>query len=196
MTKDNKKIFLHFVTRTGMYINPMDDKNAVSFIHGYEIGTKHRCDFTQLISKYIADKYKITQSNDGWSEQIERLAQKLSLSWMRTFKKITLEIIATEDMGLDEEMRKILKTRITSLIDRINELGDPWFNENWVQEWLSLCPIKSKWFKPLWIGKEWPIIKAIDKEVQLNNIFSKKGNYIPTEQLLKLKDKYDKSTKK
>lgn len=60
MTKGDKKTILHFVTRTGMYIYPVDETNVVSFVHGYELGTKNKCDFTLLLKRLFTDKYKMT----------------------------------------------------------------------------------------------------------------------------------------
>ena len=197
MTKDDKTNFLQFITLTGMFINPVDDKNVESFVHGYELGTKHRCDFTQLSKQLLTDKYNIRYSSDGWSGQITRLAKKLSLSWVTTFKRTALEIVANERYGgLNKEMTEILRKRIVSLIGRINALGDPWFNDSWTEEWLSLCSAKSKWFKQLWSDNEWTIIKSIEKLVQADNIFTNKGNHLPSEQLLKLKVRFDSTTKK
>ncbi len=131
MTKDDKTIFLQFITLTGMFINPVDDKNVVSYIHGYETGTKHKCDFTQLSKQLLTDKYKIGYSSDGWPGQITRLAKKLSLNWVTTFKRTALEIVADERHGgLDKAMTAILKKRVISLIGRVNPLGDPWFNDS------------------------------------------------------------------
>lgn len=96
MTKDDKNNLLYFVTRTGMFINPVDDKNIVSFIAGYELAAKHSCDFTTLLKPLLIEKYDINYSNDGWPGQITRLAKKLSLSWVTTFNKIALEILADE----------------------------------------------------------------------------------------------------
>jgi hypothetical protein len=139
MTKADKTNLLQFITMTGMFINPVDEKNVVSFIHGYELGTKHRCGFSQLSKQLLADKYKINHSSDGWPEQITRLAKKQSLSWLTTFKRVALEIVADERHGgLNKPMKDILKKRILSLIGRVNPLGDIWFNDSWTEEWLSL----------------------------------------------------------
>lgn len=93
MTKTNKANLLHFVTRPGMYINPIDDKNIVSFIHGYEVGTKYKCNFTQLLKDELSHKYKISYRNDGWPGQITRFAGKHSLDWVEAFQMIGLEIL-------------------------------------------------------------------------------------------------------
>jgi hypothetical protein len=197
MTRDDKKLILQFITLTGMFINPVEDKNVVSYIHGYQAGTKHKCDFTQLTKQLLTEKYKITYSSDGWPGQVTRLAKKLSLSWVIVFKRTALEILADErNGGLDKAMLAILKKRIISLIERVNALGAPWFNDSWTEEWLSLCSIKHKWFKQAWTDKEWTIIKSIDKLVNADNIFISKGQHIPTQELIKLKEQYDRTTKK
>ena len=186
----------HSTAKSG-FINPVDDRNVVSYIHGYEAGTKHRCDFTRLTKQLLTDKYKITYSNDGWPGQVTRLAKKLSLNWVIVFKRTALEILADErNGGLDKAMSAILKKRIVSLIERVNELGAPWFNDIWTEEWLSLCSIKHKWFKQLWTYEEWTIIKSIDKLVNADNVFISKGRHIPTLELVRLKEQYDRTTKK
>jgi hypothetical protein len=197
MTKDDRTILLQFITLTGMFISPVDNKNVISYLHGYEAGTKHKCDFTQLLKQLLTDKHKISYSSDGWWGQISRLAQKLSLSWVTAFKRTALEVLADEQYGgLDNEMKEILKKRIQWLIERINALGDTWFNESWTEEWLSLCPTKSKWFKQMWTDNVWIIIKTIDNHVRSGNIFSNKSDHIPTAELLKLKVQYDETASK
>jgi hypothetical protein len=94
MRKDDKEIFVNFIARTGMYIYPVDEYNIVSFIHGYEEGTKRECDFTELVKQLLINKYEISYSSDGWQGQVRRLGEKLSLSWVEAFKKATFEIVA------------------------------------------------------------------------------------------------------
>ena len=88
MTKDDKKILLYFITLTGMYIHPQDTSNVVSFITGYEIGRKTKCDFAQLSKQLLSEKYKIKCSSDGWSGQMKRLSEKFSISWKLHLKKL------------------------------------------------------------------------------------------------------------
>ncbi len=197
MTKDDKSNLLHFITRTSMFVNPVDNFNVVSFIHGYELGRKRKCDLTQLIKQLLKQKYNVSYSSDGWPGQITRQAKNLSLSWVTTFKITVLEILADErEGGLDKSMIDILKNRIIWHIGRVNADGDPWFDENWSEEWFSICSIESKWFKQLWTDNEWVLIKSIDKLVKSDNIFNIKGGKIPTHQLLKLKEQFDRAIKK
>ena len=108
MTKLDKQNLSHFINRTGMYINPVDAKNVVSFLHGYELATENKCHFTQSLKQLLTDKYKMLYSSDGWPGQIERLANKCSSSWLTTFKKIAVEIIGSETLAFpDQEVTKV-----------------------------------------------------------------------------------------
>ncbi len=195
MTKFETKTLLDFVTRTGMYIHPQDENNFVSFIHGFECGTKNKFDFSRLSKELLSGKYKIEYLSDGWPGQIKRLSDRLSISWTITFKKILLEIIANESSSLDNEIVQIIKTRVRELIARISINGHPSFNQSWKDEWLSLCSTKSTWFKQLWTDSELKIIKAIDNQIKTGNIYASNSSS-PSSQLLRLKDQYDRSTMK
>lgn len=192
MTKVDKEVLLNFITRIGMYIHPVEANTAISFIHGYEAGTENKCDFTKQVRQILMDKYKVDYRSDGWPGQIRRLAKKQHSTWLITFKKTTLEIIANAEGGsLNETQLEILKKKIkTGLLDRINPAGHPWFSADWVAEWQSLCAVKSVWFKQLWTRQEWPIIRAIDKLVQANSLFQDEEQRLPSLAILQLKDRY------
>jgi hypothetical protein len=166
MTKDDKELLLQMVARIGMFIHPLEADSAINFIHGYETGTRDQCDFTKQLRQLLSDKYKLAYSNDGWPGQIRSLAKKRSSTWLIIFRRLTLETIATEEGGsLDESQQAILKTRILSLIEK-KSTPPPQLSPGWVEDWLSLCAVKSGWFKQLWTSKEWTVIRAIDKLVQ------------------------------
>ncbi len=188
MTKKEKELLLRFCTRNGMYIQPIEKYTIISFITGYEIGTKHTSVFTALLKIYIAKKFKIECRATGWPGQIDLLSVKLSLNWVSTFKKVLLEVVANE--GLSVELKTILTSRIEVLLQRITKTGDNWFNIDWKEEWLSLCAPKSKWFKQIWTTNEYKIIKAIDTETQANRIFLKLNSNLPTEKLIILKEQF------
>jgi len=189
MTKDDKILLLHFVTRTGMYIYPVDIHNIQSFITGYEAGRKNKCHFYELAKDLLSTKYKTKYSSIGFLGQIQRLSEKKSISNIITFKKIALETIALN--GLDIDVGKILKSRIIDLIIKIEKAGHPWYNETWKDDWLSLISVNHKWFKQLWDKKEWAILRSMDKEVLAGNIFNNGQDKIPSNKLLDLRDKFD-----
>lgn len=191
MTKDDKILLLHFISRTGMYITTQDNSNVVSFITGYEIGAK-TCNFSSLYKNFVADKYKIQSGATGWPGQIERLSEKLSQSWLRTFKQVTLQFITNSDIDdLQDELSKTIKTRMQGLVERINAKGDPCFNDWWIEEWQAFCALSSDWFKQLWTSKELKAIQSIDKAVSSKIIFADKDKKIPTKELIELKDQFN-----
>jgi hypothetical protein len=186
--KDKTDLF-HFITRKAMYIHPVDENNIVSFIHGYELGTNGKCQLSELIKQHLIGKYKVNYSNDGWPGQISRLAKKQLFSWETTFTRVTLEILSDDSHGgFDEEMKMVLKKRVETLIDRINVKGNIWFKVNWREEWLSLCSVKSNWFQKIWTDKELKLLIAIDKLVQTDSVFENKKDFLPTAELLNLKE--------
>jgi hypothetical protein len=196
MEFNDKTIITRFIVRTGMFITTQDKENIVSFITGYEIGSA-TCDFTMLLETYMLEAYEIPISNDRWIGQLTRLSELLSLTWVRTFKKLSLQLIlGGNTVALPNELSEILQTRIIGLIDRIAQTGDPWFNESWVESWLSLCLIKCKWFREIWTENELSIIEAIDDIVMNKRVFSDNEHRIPSTELLHLKEKFDERTTK
>ena len=195
MTKEDKIILLHFTARTGMFIPVQDKNNIISFITGFETGSS-TCNYTEPLEMFISQTFNIQLGSGGWHGQIDKLSKILSIDWVTTFKKMTLEIITNSETDLlKNELNKILKPRIKSLFSRINEQGDPWFNESWTKDWLSFCSLKSNWFKQMWTADEFKIISAIDEEIRADRIFANKELKIPTTLLVILKDEYKKLEK-
>jgi len=189
MTKDDKILLLHFVTRTGMYIYPVDIYNIQSFITGYEAGRKNKCHFYKLCKDLLSTKYKIHYLSNGLLGQIQKLSEKQLTTDIIIFKKIAIEAIASDGLGVEAE--KVLKSRIIDLINKIEKAGHSWYNETWKDDWLSLVSINNQWFRQLWNKNELAIIKSMDKEVLAGNIFNKRQSKIPSDNLLNLKDKFD-----
>jgi len=159
MTLNDKKQLLYFITRTGMYINPVDDRNIVSFINGYELGRNGRCTFTLKLKQHIENKHSIRHSSDGWPGQIRRLAEKRSLSQVIIFKMLTLEMITLEeDARLHKVLKDVLKTRILSLSRKLE-------NTDTLSEWIALCPFESEWFRLLWTDAEWAFIRSVNEKL-------------------------------
>lgn len=53
------KNLIHFQTRTGMFIWPVDRRNAVSFISGYEYAAGGECQYTKRVSEYLSGHYGV-----------------------------------------------------------------------------------------------------------------------------------------
>jgi hypothetical protein len=163
MLLNDRKTLLYFVTRTGMYIPQQDHQNIVSFIHGFETGSGKN-DFTEHIKTYIAKEFHLKANATGWNGLIERLSEKLNYGWTITFKKVSLEILMVNELrGFEDVFGDILKTRVQSLIERIDNNDNPYFKNFWIEEWFSYCSLKSSWFRQIWTVDELEIIRAIDK---------------------------------
>jgi len=186
----DKKTFIQFIVRTPMYIQYVNEHTISSFVDGYEMGSQDKCDFTVLVRNHIENKLLTPYDADGWVGQIRRFSNKKEISWITAFKQIGLEIISLENNGLDNKMQQIIKSRILYLVDRINEKGDNYFNESWVEEWRTLCLIKSNWFKSLWTKDEYQILKLIGKLVDDNKVFIEFKPFRPTNKMLELKNKF------
>jgi hypothetical protein len=191
MNKKNKLNLLGFITRTGMYINPVDNINITSFINGYLLADDE-CDFLQIYKNLLIKKYNIPYTSDGWPGQTTRFCNVQLLDWVVAFKQISLEIIIeNQDKNLDPELIKILKSRITSLIKKIDTNNNIWFNNQWEKEWISLCIIQNPVFKLMWTKDEWEIIYCITKIVQLDSIFYKDNINTSIDKLKSLRDQYE-----
>ena len=117
MTKDDKILLLHFISRTGMYITIQDESNVVSFMTGYELGTKGH-EFSSLYECFIVDRFKIQSSATGWPGQIEILSKELSQNWLQTFKQITLQFITNDNIDeIENELNTTIKIRMQVLIE-------------------------------------------------------------------------------
>jgi hypothetical protein len=111
---------------------------------------------------------------------------------MNTFRKTALDfLIHLKPEELAFELDHVLKTRISSLIDRIHPDGNPWFNNEWIDEWASLCCTKSTWFKQLWSDAEFEIIRSLDEIVQNSSVFSEGDSNKPSQEVVTLKDAFD-----
>ncbi|AYL95618.1 hypothetical protein [Mucilaginibacter celer] len=196
---ENDKIFLlSFILRTGMYVYPTDEFTIQSFLNGYEMGKGKGNDFDFMLQLegYLKEKHKLPISNTRWHGQIVSYAKKKSISWYTAFRKISLEILATDkNGGFNEEMKSILKVFIGNLINQIGTTPPSfydrqWHNERWVENYLTFVPIKNAWFKALWNKKEFQVLKSIHQLI-LKEITSEPDIvYSPTETLLELKNRY------
>lgn len=190
MTKDDKILLLHFISRTGMYITIQDESNVVSFMTGYELGTKGH-EFSSLYECFIVDRFKIQSSATGWPGQIEILSKELSQNWLQTFKQITLQFITNDNIDeIENELNTTIKIRMQVLIERINEENDLWFNNLWVEEWQSLCALNFEWFKQLWTSKELKAIQSINVALSSKKIFVDKDAKMLIKQLIDFKNQF------
>jgi len=94
MQKQDVESLLKFLERPGMYIHPTDRTNIISFIHGYEFATDGKCNFTEILSNILIEKYRIKYFATGWPDQIERYSGKNGMSWVESFFLLASETLS------------------------------------------------------------------------------------------------------
>lgn len=154
---------LRFITRTGMYISPINRDTIISFIHGFESGSFNR-EFSEGFRQYLANKYRIRTGATGWPGQIDQLTEKRSENWLITFNQCALDFIISDSPNdLTEEVSGLLRLRIQTLTERI--LANEKFPGN-EEEWLSLYCFENPWFRELWSNEEWEILLSVFQKLE------------------------------
>lgn len=87
------RIFAQFLLRPGMYVYPITRDNIISFLVGYEIGSRDRCKFTDLIGRKLEQKYHVEGSIYRWPDQIDRYASARYADWVQAFLTIATEVL-------------------------------------------------------------------------------------------------------
>jgi len=166
MTSNHRDQLIWFVLRTGMYIQPIDEHTILSFLLGFEIGTKGKCCFRELLRERLEDKYKIRYAGRGVTEQIEKLARKRNDTWVMTFRKLAMEILASDGNNLSRKIKKFLKYDVDGQSEIIKRHGFTPPNQSWIDHWSTFTFLKSPWAKEMWSPDEWKTIREIDKQVR------------------------------
>ena len=87
MEQKEIEILDHFLTKTSMWIHPINEATIVSFIHGFEARASKKT-FTTKVQKYLESEYDIYGSNLGWPQQIRIYSEKNSITWVEAFLEI------------------------------------------------------------------------------------------------------------
>lgn len=96
MAKTDNKILSQFVTRAGMFIRWVEEKNVVSFIHRYEAGLYKSATLRNYQKNGLPTSIKLVTAMTVGGGQIYRLSTKRSLSWVAAFNMIASEILEDE----------------------------------------------------------------------------------------------------
>ncbi len=91
MTDREKKFLPYFIYRPSMYIGEANKCSIVCFIYGLEFG-QFICEgksetesFSSILSKLLEEQYKIKKFATGWSNQVERYAEKNEITFSDAF---------------------------------------------------------------------------------------------------------------
>ena len=107
------EIFSGLLKRPGLYMGTNDWNKVEDFIRAYEIGSKWECDFMQILTNQLNDKYGIPMPPSGLIEQLKLVSKKNKQNWENLFIKETKEILRNEsDKNNEYRFRKILRNKI------------------------------------------------------------------------------------
>ena len=166
MTSNHRNQLIWFVLRTGMYIQPVDEPNIISFLTGFESCAKGKCCFKQLLRERLEDKYKIKYPERGLTQQIEKLAKRRNDSWVMAFRKLAMEVLTANGDELSTKAKESLKYHVDGQADILKRQGFTLPNQSWLDQWTCFTFLKSPWAKEMWSAEEWNEIKQIDKKVR------------------------------
>lgn len=164
--KSPQNLLVFFVVRTGMFVNPINEQTILSFLTGYEMGTKGKYRFTYMLKDTLETKYRIAWGSRGLPEQIEKLAKKRKDTWVQTFKKVAMEILTSEGIGISAKMKRYLKYVVDIQVEVFERNGKQPQNQLWIDQWLTFVFLKYPWARELWTTEEWKTIRQIDKQIQ------------------------------
>ena len=100
-----------------------NDWNKVEdFIRAYELGSKWECDFMNILTNQLNDKYGIPMPTSGLIEQLKLVAKKKRQNWEELFIDETKEILQNEsDQNNKFRFRRILREKILKYFEEIPE---------------------------------------------------------------------------
>ncbi len=148
------EIYSALLKRPGLCMGTNDWNEVENFIRAYELGSKWECDFMNLLTNQINDKYGIPMPARGLIEQLKLVAKKTKQNWEDLFIKETKEILRNEsDKNNEYRFRRILRDKILKYfevipekidgaylmnLNQINRQIDDWHGQNLSEEEFNL----------------------------------------------------------
>ncbi len=97
------KLLTQFLRRTGMYVSPITRDNITSFMVGYEIGSRYKCQFTDLIYQKLEEQYQF--KSNSWPDQVNQYAGAETLDWIQAFLTIATDVLNEHSTPEQREIR-------------------------------------------------------------------------------------------
>lgn len=97
-------------TRPSMYFYSNSKESVISFICGYEIGCAGACNFTDLLSKHLADHHHIKPDSGCWPGQVSRLAQQRDLGWLDVYYLVSSVVLENAYTSLNDAAERLSTT--------------------------------------------------------------------------------------
>ena len=119
------EIYSALLMRPGLCMGTNDWNKVEDFIRAYELGSEWECDFMNLLTNQINDKYGIPMPAKGLIEQLKLVAETSEQKWEDLFISETREILLNEsDKNGNFRFRKILRNKILKYFEEIPEKID------------------------------------------------------------------------
>ena len=148
------EIYSALLKRPGLCMGTNDWNKVEEFIRAYELGSKLKCDFMNLLTNQINDKYGIPMPTRGLIEQLKLVAEKTNQNWEDLFINETKEILRNEsDKNNEFRFQRILRNKIVKYfevipkkidgayfmnLNQINRQIDDWHGRNLSEEEIKL----------------------------------------------------------
>lgn len=119
------EVYSALLKRPGLYMGTNDWNKVEEFIRAYELGSKWKCNFMNLLTNQINDKYGVPMPTRGLIEQLKRVAKKLNQNWEEVFINETKEVLRNEsDKNNGYRFQGILRNKILNYFEVIPEKID------------------------------------------------------------------------
>jgi hypothetical protein len=164
-----------------MYLGEVNKDRIISFVTGYEFGSKSNPQFTIELTEHLKEKYLIPYRALGWPFQVQQLANKRGISWVSAFKAVSLELL---NQSPSQEFEQKLKQYLRGLVRNKVNAPEYHFGRRWIEDWIGICDLNQNWFQQLWNEDEWKLLIRLNTVVL--NIERESKVPIPTARLLLL----------
>jgi len=140
------EIYSALLKRPGLCMGTNDWNEVENFIRFYELGSKWECNFKNLLTDQLFDKYEIRMPSSGLIEQLKLIAIKTKTNWDEIFIQEAMDILRTQsDGGNQFRFQKILRNKILNYfqnmpdeidssyfmnLNQINRQVDDWHGQN------------------------------------------------------------------
>ncbi|MFT4667641.1 MAG: hypothetical protein ACI8YQ_004418 [Polaribacter sp.] len=183
------EIYSGLLKRPELYMGTNDWNEVENFIRAYELGSKWECDFMNLLTNQINDKYGVSMPASGLIAQLKIVSKSLNQNWEELFIEETEAILTNEsDKENRNRFQKMLRTKILKYFQMVPEtIGGSYFmNLNQINRQID------DWNGENLSKKEIKIFKEIREELYEEIGIHLTENFRPTnrlkENILKLKN--------
>ena len=121
------EIYSTLLKRPGLCMGNNDWNEVENFIRAYELGSKWGCNFMNLLTDQLRNKYGVSMPSEGLIKQIQLIATEEKMKWEDLFLTEAKEILIKESDGDGDgkfRFKKLLENKILKYFQEIPEYID------------------------------------------------------------------------